>query len=140
MCICFLFSLLDLWDSLVVAIGSNTTTLKFDEIIQSLLSEVMRNKNMESQNRDALSVLRWSQNMNKNNSSSGISKSRGRSKSLGKHVNVCWKFGNEGHYKKYSRSKAPEKRKGYDDYRSTEVKTTLVKGGMFIWLLLQVHM
>jgi hypothetical protein len=30
-CIILLFSLLNSWDSLVVAIGSNTTTLKFDE-------------------------------------------------------------------------------------------------------------
>ena len=38
-CINFLCSLLDSWDSLVVAIGSNTTTLNFDEIVSTLLSE-----------------------------------------------------------------------------------------------------
>jgi hypothetical protein len=31
-----------LWDSLVVAIGSNTTSLKFEEVVSSLLSEEMR--------------------------------------------------------------------------------------------------
>jgi hypothetical protein len=38
-CIGLLFSLLDSWDSLVVAIGSNTTSLKFDEVVSSLFSE-----------------------------------------------------------------------------------------------------
>jgi hypothetical protein len=41
-CISLLCSLLELWDSLVVAIGSNTTSLKFDEVVSSLLSEEMR--------------------------------------------------------------------------------------------------
>ena len=41
-CISLLFSLPELWDSLFVAIGSNTTTLNFDEVVSSLLSEDMR--------------------------------------------------------------------------------------------------
>eukprot|EP00253_Pinus_taeda_P032556 PITA_32556 len=49
-------SLPDGWDSLVIAIGSNATTLQFDEIVSSLLMEEMRWKNMESQNGDALFV------------------------------------------------------------------------------------
>jgi hypothetical protein len=32
-CISSLCSLPDLWDSLVVAIGSNTTSLKFEEVV-----------------------------------------------------------------------------------------------------------
>jgi len=59
-CISLLCSLLDLWDSLVIAIGSNATTLQFDEIVSALLTEEMRRKNMESQNGDALSVRGWS--------------------------------------------------------------------------------
>eukprot|EP00253_Pinus_taeda_P011875 PITA_11875 len=55
-CISFLCSLPDSWDSLVIAIGSNATALQFDEIVSSLLMEEMRQKNMESQNGDALSV------------------------------------------------------------------------------------
>ena len=53
-CISMLCSPPDSWDSLVVAIGSNTSTLKFYEIFSSLLSEEMRQKNMEIHNGDAL--------------------------------------------------------------------------------------
>jgi hypothetical protein len=42
------------WDSLVVAIGSNTISLNFNEVVSSLLSEEMRPKNMEGQSTDAL--------------------------------------------------------------------------------------
>jgi hypothetical protein len=41
-CISLLFSLPDSWDSLVVAIGSNATTLSFDDVVSSLLLEEMR--------------------------------------------------------------------------------------------------
>jgi hypothetical protein len=37
-CISLLCSLPDSWDSLVVAISSNTTSLKFEEVVSSLLS------------------------------------------------------------------------------------------------------
>eukprot|EP00253_Pinus_taeda_P027424 PITA_27424 len=47
-CISLLCSLPNLWDSLVIAIGSNATALQFDEIVSSLLTEEMRWKNMES--------------------------------------------------------------------------------------------
>jgi hypothetical protein len=46
-CISLLCSLLDSWDSLAVAIGSNTIALKFDEVVSSLFSEDIRRKNME---------------------------------------------------------------------------------------------
>ena len=60
---------------------------------------------------------------------SGRSKSRGRSKSPGKFVKVCWKCRKEGHYKKECRSKAPEKGKGSDDAPSAEAITTSDEGG-----------
>ena len=41
-CIIFLCSLPDLWDSLVIAIGRNTTTLNFDDIVSALVLEEMR--------------------------------------------------------------------------------------------------
>ena len=55
-CISLLCSLTDSWDGLVIAIGSNTTTLNFDDIVSTLLSEEMRRRNMEDQNGDALSL------------------------------------------------------------------------------------
>jgi hypothetical protein len=39
-CINLLFSLPDSWDSLVVAIGNNATTLSFDDVVSSLLEEM----------------------------------------------------------------------------------------------------
>eukprot|EP00253_Pinus_taeda_P026967 PITA_26967 len=62
-CISLLCSLPNLWDNVI---GSNATTLQFDEIVSALLKEEMRWKNMESQNDDAFSVRGWSQNRNKN--------------------------------------------------------------------------
>jgi len=55
-CISLLCSPPDSWDSLVIGIRSNATAVQFDEIVSSLLMEEMRQKNMESQNGDALSV------------------------------------------------------------------------------------
>ena len=55
-CFSLLCSLPDSWDSLVIAIGSNTTTLNFDDIVSTLLSEQLRRRNMEGQNGDALSI------------------------------------------------------------------------------------
>jgi hypothetical protein len=46
-CISLLLSLPDLWDSLVLAICSNTTTFSFNYVVSSLLSEEMRWNNME---------------------------------------------------------------------------------------------
>ena len=54
-CITLLCSLPDSWDNLGVAIGSSTkSTLKFEDIVSSLLSEEMRRKFVESQSVDAL--------------------------------------------------------------------------------------
>ena len=55
-CISLLCSLPDSWDSLVIAIGSNATALQFDEIVSALLTEEIRQKNMDNQNGDALSI------------------------------------------------------------------------------------
>ena len=52
-CITLLCSLADFWDNLIVAIGSaSQVTLKFDEIMSSLLKEEIRKKNMDSHTMD----------------------------------------------------------------------------------------
>ena len=82
-CITLLCSLPDSWDNMVVAIGSSTkSTLKFEDIVSSLLSKEMRRKSMESHSTDALSV-RSSHTKEKGRYTGGRSKSRDRSKSLG---------------------------------------------------------
>jgi hypothetical protein len=92
-CIGLLCSLLDLWDSLVMAIGINTTTFSFVVVVSSLLSEEMRHKNMEGQSIDALFVRGRSQERNRSKSSSGRSKYKGRSKFPRKFVKVWWRCG-----------------------------------------------
>jgi hypothetical protein len=96
----FTCSLPDSWDSLVVSIGSNTTALNFDEVASSLMSEEMRQKNMEGKSTDALFTRGHSQERNRSKSSSGRYNSKGISKSLKKFVKVCWRCGKEGNYKK----------------------------------------
>jgi hypothetical protein len=55
-CITLLCSFLDSWDIVVVAISSTTqSTLKFEDVVASLLLEEMRRKSMEGVNRCRLS-------------------------------------------------------------------------------------
>jgi hypothetical protein len=84
-CISLLCSFPDSWDIFVVSIGSNATTLKFYDVVSFLLLEAMRRKTIYSQRKDSLIVRGCFLDRNKNNSLSGKSKSRGRSKSLGKY-------------------------------------------------------
>ena len=56
-CITFLCSFPDSWDNLIVAIGSaSQASLKFDEIVSSILSKKMRQKTMDNHRMDALSM------------------------------------------------------------------------------------
>jgi hypothetical protein len=69
-CITLLCSLLDSWDNMVVAIGSTTqSTLKYEDVVASLLSEEMRQKNMDGHSTDALFVGGCTQDMNHGKSS-----------------------------------------------------------------------
>jgi hypothetical protein len=89
-CITLLCSLPDSWDNLVVAIGSTTQyTLKYEDVVSSLLSEEMRWKSMDGHSTDALFVRSCTQYRNPGKTSGGRSKSVGRSKSPGKYLRKC---------------------------------------------------
>jgi hypothetical protein len=129
-CITLLCSLPDSWDNLVVAIGSTTqSTLKYEDVVSSLLSEVMRQKSMDSHSTDALFVRGRTQDRNPGKPLGWRSNSTGRSKSPGKSLRKCWKCGKIGHYKKDCKSKKVEKPKGSDSTSSIEAKTSIEEGG-----------
>jgi hypothetical protein len=89
-CITLLCSLPDSWDNLVVAIGSTTqSTLKYEDVVASLLSEEMRRKIMDGHSTDALFVRGRTQDRNPGKPSGWRSKSIGRSKSPGKSLRKC---------------------------------------------------
>ena len=75
-----LCSFLDSWDNLAMAIGRNNTTLKVDDVVASLLSEEIRQDNMECLIHDALMVRGRPIDRGKGESSGTLSKWRGISK------------------------------------------------------------
>jgi hypothetical protein len=121
-----------------VTIGSNTTSLKFDEVVSLFLSEEMRQNYMEGQRTDTLFARGCSQERNRSNFSSGRSKSKGRSKYPRKFVKVCWRCEKEGHYKKQCRSKV-EKNKGSEESPSTEENISKEEGGDVYLTSLTTH-
>jgi hypothetical protein len=123
-CISLLCSFPDSWDSLVMAIGSNTTTLVLEDVVASLLSEEMRRKNMEGSTKDALVVRGRPVDRDKGKFSGRKSKSKGRSKSLVQSTRRCWKCGKVGNYKKDCKLKVMEVSTGSDEKQSTERKMT----------------
>lgn len=102
-----------------MAIGSNSTTLSFEDVVALLLSEEMRLKNMEGSTKDALSV-RIVRPIDEGNAKSFKGRSRGRLKSTGKSTRKCWKCGKVGHFKKDYSVKTTDKRKGFDESQSTK--------------------
>jgi hypothetical protein len=129
-CITLLCSFPNSWDNLVVAIGSTTqSTLKYEDVVSSLLSKEMRQKIMDGHSTDALFVRVCTQDRNPGKSSRGRSKSTGRSKSPGKSLSKFWKCGKTWHYKKDCKSKKVDKPKGSDSNSSTEEKTSTKEGG-----------
>ena len=81
-CINMLCSLHESWDILVMAIESNSTTLKIEDVVAYLLLEEMRWNNMEGLIKDAFMVRGQSVDRDKGKFYGRNSKSKGRSKSL----------------------------------------------------------
>jgi hypothetical protein len=132
-CITLLCSLPDSWDNLVVEIGSTTQyTLKYEDVVASLLSKEMRRISMDGHNIDALFVRGRTQDRNPIKPSRWRSKSIGRSKSPRKSLRKCWKCGKTGHYKKYCKSKKVEKPKGSDSTSSIEAKKSTEGGDVYL--------
>jgi hypothetical protein len=98
-------------------------TLKFNDVVSSLLSEKLRRKIMDNQSTYSLSIIGRTLDTNTNKSYSG------KSKSLGKSLKKCWKCGKVGNFKKDFRSKSIERGKGSDDAPSTKGKSSLEEGG-----------
>jgi hypothetical protein len=91
----------------------------------------MRQNNMEGHSTYPLFSRGRSQERNRSKFPSGRSKSKGRSKSIEKFLKVCWRCGKEGHYKNQCRSKI-EKKKGPEEYPSTEEKTSKEGGDVYL--------
>jgi hypothetical protein len=90
---------------MVVAIGSTTqSTLKYEDVVSSLLFEEMRLKSMDGHSTDSLFVRGHTQDRNPSKPSRGRSKSTIRSKSPGKYLRKCWKCGKTRNYKKDCKS------------------------------------
>jgi hypothetical protein len=129
-CISLLCSFLDSWDNLVVVINSTTqSTLKYEDVVASLLSEEMRHKIMDGHNTDSLFVRGHTQDKNPGKPLGWRSKYTGRSTSPGKYFSKCWKCGNIRHYKKDCKPKKVQKPKGSDSTSFTKEKTSTGKGG-----------
>ena len=70
----------DSWANLVGAIGNSTkSTIKFEDIVASFLSEEMRRKSMENHSIDSL-LVRLGHTKERGKSTKGRYKYRGRSK------------------------------------------------------------
>jgi hypothetical protein len=80
-CINLLCPFPDSWDRLVLAIGSNTTTLVQEDVVYSLFSDEMRRKKMEGSTKDAMVVRGQPIEKDKGRFSDRNFKSKGRSKS-----------------------------------------------------------
>lgn len=99
-CMTLLCSFLDLWDHLLMALGSTIVTFHMDDLVYFLLYEDMQRKTSDS-SKEALVVHRRSNDrgkQNDNKSKKGISKSRGSYKTLEKYKAKCWNCDKSGHF------------------------------------------
>jgi hypothetical protein len=96
-CIVLLCCFPDSWDSLVMDIESNTTTLTLEYVVAYLPSEEMRRNNMERSTKYSLMVIGRSIDRDKGKFFGRMSKSKGRSKSPIHLERRCWKCTKLGH-------------------------------------------
>jgi hypothetical protein len=96
-------------------------------MVSSLLSEEMRQKNMEGSNTDSLIVRVRHISRDKVKFSSGKYKLKGRSKSMVQLKRRCWKCGKVGYCKSEYKSKVTEISLGSDKKHLTDKNTTLYK-------------
>jgi hypothetical protein len=120
-------------------IGSNTTTLSFNDVVSSLLSEEMRRKNMEGRRTDALFARGCSQERNVSKSSSGRSKSKGRSKSPINFVRYVRDVEKNGTTRSNVDPKSLREGKDHKILLLQKQKPPRKKEGMCTWFL-QAHM
>jgi len=95
-----LCSLLDLWDHLVMAIMSTTSTFKMDEVVSLLLFEEMWRESSELV-KEALAVCGRPKEKGKKKDKKDEkcrSKSPRRLKSPRKSKALCWNCGKTGHF------------------------------------------
>jgi len=88
---------------------SRSSTLKFDDVVDAILSEEMRQKSSSETSGNALSVESRGRKMERGKSSGYQSKSR-KGKSKSRSAIVCWKCGKKGHLKKDCRSRKGKER------------------------------
>jgi hypothetical protein len=107
-CIILLCSFPDPWDSSVVARGINSNTIALEYVVEFLISEEMRRKNMKGLTKYALMVRGRSIDRDKGKLSGRNSKSKGRSISHVHSMIRCWKYNKVGNYKRGCKSKEIE--------------------------------
>lgn len=134
MCVSMLCSFPNSWDGLVVVVRSNNTTLSIDDVVATLLSEDMHQKNTKGSTHNALMVRGRPIDRGELKSYGKKSKSRGKLKSRSKTPNksrrICWGCGKPGHYKRDYMSTDSKERS--EEVKSTESKATHEKGDVYL--------
>jgi hypothetical protein len=128
-CIILLCYFPDSSDSLVVAIGSNTTTLALEDVVSYLLIEEIRRKNMKGLTKEALVVRGQLIERDKGNFFGRYSNLKGITKYHVHSTRRCWKYSKFWNYKRDCKSKAMEFSTTSNEKQSVERNMTPDKGG-----------